>query len=303
MDSLFPEAAAQLQEVLRLFKSDFLAESFTALTKLGTTHVEAMLADDPAALETVNAITEVAALRADIELANQSLEWLADFTSWDLVREEGDIAIFTRAGGQHFYVRCEMLMQQPIFPLLAVFSEIDLLPTWCSLDRIKVMKTATAVAHPSVFRWVNWYGMNLPWPVSNRDLMLACVGIPMPQNNSVLIIMHDLRGKTEYMGIPLPEPIKGDVRMRMEFCCVNIMHKGYHETQISLILRSDPCISLLPQNVLNYCTRQAMFIFMQTIRTKCSEFAGSEYERRVQMNEQYYELIKERAMRYDFQAA
>ena len=238
----------------------------------------------------------------DIDLANTSLEWLADFTSWDLVREEGDIAIFTRGSDSRFYLRCEMLMQQPIFPLLSVFSEIDLLPTWYDLPRIKVMKTATAVAHPSTFRWVNWYRMNLPWPVSNRDLMMVCVGIPMPQNNSVLIIMHDLEGKREYMGLELPEPVKGDVRMRMEFCCVNIMHKGHHETQISLILRSDPQISLLPQNVLQYCTKQAMFIFLETMRNKCAEFAGSEYENRVQMNEEYYRLIKERATRYDFEA-
>lgn len=295
MANLSPDQTTQLHELLRLFQSDFLAEAYQLLTQLGTFHLESSLSAQPEALLFLNSLPEVKVLREDIELANWSLQWLADFTSWDVVREEDDIAIFTRSGNQQFYVRCEMLMHQPIFPLLAVFSEIDLLPTW-----IKVMKHATAVSHLSTFRWVNWYQMNLPWPVSNRDLMLACVGIPMPQNHSVLIIMRDLAGEKQYMGVELPHPVSGDVRMRMEFCCVNVMKTGENETQISLILRADPMIRLLPHGVLNYCTKQAMFFFMQEMRTQCSSFESSEYAQRVQANSDYYDLIKDRATRYSF---
>lgn len=297
MVTLSPDHTRQLQELLHLFHSDFLAEAQLLLTELRTFHLETSLAEQPEALTYLNSLPEIEVLRADIELANTSLQWLADFTTWDIVREEDDIAVFTRSGGQHFYVRCEMIMHQPIFPLLAVFSEIDLLPTW-----IKVIKHATAVAHPSTFRWVNWYQMNLPWPVSNRDTLLACVGIPMPQNNSVLIIMHDLGGQKQYMGVELPEPVSGDVRMKMEFCCVNVMRKDEAETQISVILRADPKIRLLPHSVLNYCTKQAMFFFMQEMRAQCSTFATSEYAQRVQGNSQYYDLIKDRATRYSFPA-
>jgi len=55
---------------------------------------------------------------------------LADFSSWELIREEDDIAIFVKGSTNEFYIRTEMLMPYSPFCLLAVFAEVDLLSNW-----------------------------------------------------------------------------------------------------------------------------------------------------------------------------
>lgn len=73
---------------------------------------------------------EVTELRKDVACANESLAMLADFTAWELAREEDDIAIFVKGSTNEFYIRAEMLMPYSPFTLLAIFSEVDLLSNW-----------------------------------------------------------------------------------------------------------------------------------------------------------------------------
>jgi len=73
---------------------------------------------------------EVRELRKDVNCANDSLQMLADFSSWELIREEDDIAIFVKGSTNEFYIRTEMLMPYSPFCLLAVFAEVDLLSNW-----------------------------------------------------------------------------------------------------------------------------------------------------------------------------
>ena len=239
---------------------------------------------------------EFQVLRQDVRYANECLEMLADFQAWEMVRDQDDIAIFTKGSEREFLIRSEMLMTHSPFSLLAVFSEIDLLHTW-----IDVIAGAVEVARPSMFRHLNHFTMKLPWPLSNRDMMLSCTGIPMPQNKSVILLIQDIGEVSTYMGEHIPPPLPGIVRIRLHHCCVNVMQTEDGQTQVSFIVRADPKIALLPAAVRNWGSKQAIFAFMQAMRNQCSRFAGSEYERRVAKNPEYYNELRQRAAKYHYE--
>jgi len=144
--------------------------------------------------------------------------------------------------------------------------------------------------------------MRLPWPLRNRDLLLSCTGIPMPQNRSILLIIQDLAKQDSYLGCALPPPDPHIVRITMHHCCINLMQLSDSQTQLSFICRSDPKISLLPDAVRNWGSKQAIFTFMQAIREQCRKFEGSEYELRMQKRPDFYNALQERAAKYRMQA-
>ena len=80
-----------------------------------------------------------------------------------------------------------MLLDQEIFPVLALFSEVDLLSSW-----IDVVNTAEHISKPSNFRNLVYYRFDVPWPASDRDMVVCANGIPIPENDSVLIVLQGL---------------------------------------------------------------------------------------------------------------
>ena len=290
MVSLSSEAQAALSKIVTLFQAEYLPEAFLALQSFGKFYSEQQF--PTVAYESA----ELSVLRHDVGYANRCLEMLADFDAWEMVREEDDIAIFTKGSATEFLIRSEMLMSHSPFSLLAVFSEVDLLPTW-----IDVIAGAEEVFRPSMFRRVNHFTMKLPWPLSNRDMMVACTGIPMPQNKSVLLLIQDVGELSSYMGQAISPPEQGNVRIRIHHCCVNVMQVGEGQTQVSFMVRADPKIALLPAQLRNWGSKQAIFTFMKAMRDQCARFPGSEYERRVAKNPDYYDELRSRAAKYHYE--
>ena len=118
------EAREALEQIKTLFRGDYLPEAYLALQDFGMRYAESRFPECVADGE------EISQLKKDVECANRSLEMLADFDAWDLVREEDDIAIFSKGSSNEFFIRSEMLMSYSPFSLLAIFSEVDLLSTW-----------------------------------------------------------------------------------------------------------------------------------------------------------------------------
>lgn len=290
MVSLSSEAEAALAKITALFQAEYLPEAFSALQSFGEFYSELQFPSVVVDSE------ELKVLRHDVGYANYCLELLADFDAWEMVREEDDIAIFTKGSATEFLIRSEMIMPHSPFSLLAVFSEVDLLSTW-----IDVIAGAEEVFRPSMFRRVNHFTMKLPWPLSNRDMMVACTGIPMPQNKSVLLIIQDVGELSSYMGQAIAAAEQGNVRMKLLHCCVNVMQVGEGQTQVSFMVRADPKIALLPAQLRNWGSKQAIFAFMKAMREQCERFPGSEYERRVAKNPAYYNELRSRAAKYHYE--
>jgi hypothetical protein len=84
---------------------------------------------------------------ADISYTNQAITLLNDVGSFNIVRRGEGITTYYRGEGDNFMGRAEMLLDSHIFPVLALFSEVDLYHTW-----ISQIKSYRLLAEPSPFR-------------------------------------------------------------------------------------------------------------------------------------------------------
>jgi hypothetical protein len=127
----------------------------------------------------------------------------------------------------------------------------------------------------------------MPWPLTDREAVVSVVCIPVPYNRSLLLVIRSVEG-SRYLGYSVPGPGEGEVRIDINICCLNIVYNGPGDTHLSLIVRSDPKIAMMPKFLINFATKHVMYYLMDTIREKVRNYAGSEYQRRVMQNAQYY---------------
>ena len=205
---------------------------------------------------------------------------------WELIKQSEDIATFTKTNTTQFMVRAEMLLNHPVFPVLALFSECQLLHEW-----VPILQDAKVLGTPSKFRRVIQYFMKLPWPVDNRDMVVSAVGIPIPQNKCVLIVLKSIE-RPSYMDIEVPPP--EHVRVELNVACLNVTYVSANETQISMIAGCDPKLALVPDVVINYATKHGVFYFMEAIKKMCDQYTGSQHEQLVNANPGYYQEIRDR---------
>lgn len=122
-------------------------------------------------------------------------------------------------------------------------------------------------------------------------MVVSAVGIPIPENNSVLVILKSIETPT-YFDIQIPDT--SAVRMTINIGCLNVNYISEFETQVSLIAKCDPKLSLIPQSLVNYGTKHGVYFFMEAIKKMCDEYAGSQHEELVKAQPEYYEEIRKR---------
>mmetsp|Transcript_19528 Transcript_19528/g.35709 ORF Transcript_19528/g.35709 Transcript_19528/m.35709 type:complete len:282 (-) Transcript_19528:1212-2057(-) len=277
--------AETVDRIKALIYSDDLVQAYEV--------VEAVLEQNIINREKLMSVPEIALLWDDMEMAGQCMEMLSDIVSWTPVYNDDAIATFFKGSGNEFFVRAEMQMHQPLFPLIALFSEVDLLSQWVS-----VVKSADVICMPTPYRRLLRFRFDMPWPVTDREAVVSVVGIPVPYNRSALLVIRSVDG-SNYLSFPIPDTSEGDVRIDINICCVNIVYNGPEETHLSLIVRSDPKIAMLPKFLINFATKHVMYYLMDTIREKVKNYAGSEYERRVMQNPQYYTTFHNKLSTFD----
>ena len=267
-------------KIQELFIDERLKMANEKIKEYGKRHLESALQCSIDDNELINII------KGDLSLANECLELLGNMDDWVLCKQSEDIATFTKGKDSQFMMRAEMILKHPIFPVLALFSECQLLSEW-----VPILHGARVLGTPSKFRRVIQYFFKLPWPVNDRDMIVSAVGIPIPENNSALILLRSINAGN-YLDISIPEA--ETVRMNLSVGCLNVNYISPNETQISLIARCDPKLALIPQSLVNYGTKHGIFYFMEAIKKKCDEYTGSEHEEIVNTHPEYYEEIRRR---------
>ena len=263
----------KLAEIRELFKDERLTQASKLIQELGE--------------YSASEIPEIDIIKEDISLANDCLTLLADLESWTLVKQTEEIATFYKGSDSEFIVRSEMLVNAPMLNILAIFSEVHLLKTW-----VKILKDATCLATPSKFRRIIQYKYDLPWPANNMDMVVSAVGIPIPENNSVLIVLRSLDAVSQFLDIPIPQP--EGIRLTLTIGCLNLTHLGPDQTQVSLIAKSNPHMPIIPVQLINYATKFGIYQFMESVKNKAQNIEGSEFEVLMQSNPSYYKDLKER---------
>ncbi|MEE4248126.1 MAG: hypothetical protein V2I33_22260 [Kangiellaceae bacterium] len=110
-------------------------------------------------------------------------------------------------------------MNSSLFPVLALFSEVDLFHNW-----ITQLNRFTLVGEPTRFMKLLHYTLDLPWPLSNRDISLACHGVAVPENKSALIVLRDM--PESYLSYTSPPVDPNNVRISIPVGGLNVMFRG-----------------------------------------------------------------------------
>lgn len=118
-------AAAYTSRFLESFYSDNLIEAFRLLVQAGRLYTESVLGAE--ALRLLNEKPEAKTVRQNVTSADKCLQMLSDYDSWTLLRDENSIQTWSQEANGDFFVRAEMTIHKPVFPVLALFSEVDLL--------------------------------------------------------------------------------------------------------------------------------------------------------------------------------
>lgn len=278
---------AKVEEIKQLFREDRLIIAHEKLTQLGRIYIENTLSEEQK--QSLLQMPEIEAIKEDLRLANILLEHLADLDSWEMVCQEGDIATFSNTTTTELVIRGEMLLHQPMTPLLSLFCEVDLLKDW-----VPILKDAKCLGQPSAFRRIIHYFFDLPWPVTDRDMVISAVGVPIPENNSVLMVLRGLDefANSSFLGVPIPEA--AGVRITCKIACLNVCILGPNEIQISIIAKVDPHMHLIPQQLINYATKHGVYYFLQAVKERCENYAGSVHEDCVNANPGYYQEVVSR---------
>ena len=247
---------------------------------------------------------EVRVAKRNLRDAQTCLDMLSDYESWTPVREENGIATFCKGDGEEYFVRAEMMVGQGLFPVTALFSEVDLFSHMYPLARLPELRQAGVIFAPSKFRQIIKYRLSLPWPIEERQMLLECVGIPIVHAKSILIVFRT-PPEASYLGFTIPHIGSEEHRIDVPLGCINILYIDPNTSLVTIIDRANAYIvmspqPLVPQNVINFGTKHIVYYMMKRIR-ECSEsYEGSEYEQRVQDNPQYYAEIQRRISEYQF---
>jgi hypothetical protein len=278
---------SRITDIRNLFIAEKLEEAYEVLKS-----VEEEIAGNTESLEHLNTIEEVRILREDIFDIHNCTKLLEDQAEWNLITDSKGIRTYAKGGGTNFMARAEMTCEIPIFSFLSLFSEADLLHSW-----LKMFKNCEELGSPTQFRRLIRYEVDLPWPISGREAMLRGLGVPLASSKSALIVMKTVKSST-FLGMPVPAPNRDLVPIEVHLACINIKYIDPNHTELTLILRSNPNMSLIPQWLINWATKKIIWYFMDTARTQALHFPGSEYERRVHSKPEYYQEIKDRLMKY-----
>ena len=277
---------SRITHIRNLFIAEKLEEAYEVLKSM-----EEELAGNTEGLEYLDSIEEVRILREDIFDIHNCTKLIEDQSEWNLITDSKGIRTYYKGGGTNLMSRAEMSCEIPIFSFLSLFSEGDLLYSW-----LKMFKRCEELGSPTQFRRLLRYEVDLPWPVSGREALLRGLGVPLASSNSALIVMKTVKSAT-FLGMPVPAPNRDLVPIEVHLACMNIKYIDPTHTELSLILRSNPNMPLIPQWLINWATKKIIWYFMDAARTQALHFAGSEYERRVQSKPEYYQEIKDRLMK------
>ena len=118
-------SSSYLSRFLECFYADDLIGAYRLLIQAGIAHSETTL--EPQDLSALNARPEAEIVRSNVGSADKCLQMLSDYDSWTLLRDEQGIQTWSQKADGDFFVRAEMTLHKPVFPVLALFSEVDLL--------------------------------------------------------------------------------------------------------------------------------------------------------------------------------
>ena len=151
-------------------------------------------------------------------------------TNWSQVRAQDSIFIETQILTDDFFIKVKFTINFPPLSVFAVLFETDLLGTW-----VDTISTSQVLFEASSYRKRIKYRYNLPWPLNNRQSILDCCLIPIPELHTALIILFTPPELTT------AEEDKNFIEMRLPGCGVWVRGMG-DECEVTICLQANAYI-------------------------------------------------------------
>jgi hypothetical protein len=277
--------------ILSQFSESFYSDDFQKLFSLEKTISEFILSC-PSAIPLLESSIEYQKFKEDSSFYENSLTHLKS-PDWELVSDINEIKVETKYSGADFYTRTSVLITSSIFETSSVLAEVDLLPSWYNICRIHALSQVTVLSSPSKFKKLMKFNFWFPWPLTNRECLLEFSAYPVPEDQAILILMRSPGSK--YLNTVLPETNNQIIRMIVPIGCISIQYVSPKLTKVSILVQANATViqkDLLPDWLLNFGKKQMMYFLMDSLRHSVLNFYGSEYENRIQVNSDLYDLIK-----------
>jgi hypothetical protein len=163
--------------------------------------------------------------------------------------------------------------------------------------RVDVLKEVEMVYELSLLKKLTKYHFWFPWPLSDRQCLIAFSAFPLLDRKALMITMRTPQEGGLYYNREIPEAKNGEVRMKINLGCLYAESVGDGMCKIVFVVSADGNIvsiiqRFLPNWLVNYGTKTIMYYLMAKLRDKMEHVEGSVYEDRMRNRPGMYEMMK-----------
>lgn len=133
----------------------------------------------------------------------------------------------------------------------------------------------------------------MPWPFSNRDLIMHGCGTILKDRKAVIIGIRSVLDETIF-NFAMPKPYKNIVRAIIYAGGAYIESIAENRCRLRFISNANPKLKLIPQWLINLVTRKVAYIALQKFKGILNTIQSHGHEQRIQDRKEFYDRVRER---------
>lgn len=199
--------------------------------------------------------------------------------SWTYVCERYGVKTYYRSSSADTQdILCSGIIESPFLNVAAIINEVQLYHKW-----VPFIASSSCVCQLSLFRKVVFVEATLPWPLAKRDAVVYGYAVDKLEDGSIYIMCRsqDDESDARLFGYSIPEPNKGTVRMKIHsagyvicvllcmICRIEIKLINQNKAFVRVVANIDPVMAYVPYFLVNFITRQVVFMLYSLIRKVC----------------------------------
>jgi START domain len=210
------------------------------------------------------------------------LDFFEDEDDWQVMREKNGVRTLYRpeesSGTHSFKVSGEI--HAPMTSIVAVLYEIDLFHHW--FPKLKFSRELTLLSR---YHKLIHLEIDIPWPISNREVVADAYGVDMLEDNKIAIF---LRSIDEHPLVQLPEANPHCVRAEIIRGGFIIEPLSPNSCELHFMLNVDAKIPVLPYWAINSVVGKLIHVLHGFIANAAQFDEDSSYAERVRKNRDMY---------------
>eukprot|EP01083_Nonionella_stella_P017632 49349_1 len=231
-------------------------------------------------------------LQSQLNETNRMLEFMTSDQGWTLLKDDQTWQTEWQPSDQSAYesFRITGVGDVPLYNILAVIYEMDLIKTWMPL-----CKESVTCGQVSMYCKCGLIRTGVFWPIQDRETVLFGYGVDDLKHGKILIYFDSREDHDD--AIQIPKCPKGR-------CRVDVLLGGFYferltenTTKITVVWNMDAKINA-PASIINWFVGTFAGSLVSQIVNASKFDEESEYYKRIQSNPEVYGVIKEKLAQY-----